>query len=93
MQVSFRGIQLLKYPNRSMRDKVKALESKSSNGNGDFWTSVKIDKDKNSSDLLLISGLDLEAAIENMDDNQTVSEYIKENADSYIKRAEVHDYR
>ena len=93
MQVSFRGIQLQKYPNRSMRDKVKALESKSLNGNGDFWTSVKIDKDKNSSDLLLISGLDLEAAIENMDDNQTVAEYIKENADSYIKRAEVRDYR
>ena len=93
MKVSFNGIYYYKYPNRAKRDEVKSLEETSNNGNGNFWTMVTIDKDKSSSDLLLITGLDLENAIENMDENQTVDEYIRENSDKYIQNARIYDNR
>lgn len=92
MKISFNGIHLLKYPCRAARDSVKELEENSPNGQGKFWTSVAIDNDK-SSDLLILSGLDLESAIENMDDNQSIDEFVKENADRYIQKAKVYDYR
>lgn len=93
MNISFKRVVLLRYPNTSQRNKVKSLENHSYNGNGNYWTSVPINIDKTNSDLLLITGLDLECAIENKKDNQTVSQYIRKNLDKYIKIAEIHDFR
>ena len=93
MKISFNGIQLLRYSNPATRNEAKALEEESPNGHGGFWTSVALDKDKNSSDLLILSGFDLESAIENMGDNQTVDEYVRENSDRLVKKAKVYDYR
>ena len=91
MNVSFKGVYLLKYPNSALRNQVKELEESSPNGNGKFWTSVKIDKDKTSSDLLVICGLDLEDAQDNAK-GKSVKSYIKSNIDEYIQKAKIYDY-
>ena len=92
MKISFKGVNLLKYPNRKLRDKVKELEETSNNGNGDFWTSVKIDSNQGSSDLLLVYGFDLEEAKDNSEGKMSVEDYLKANAQHYIKKAKVYDY-
>lgn len=93
MNISFKGIYCYKYSNSSVRNAVKELENQSNNGNGKFWTSVKIDKDKKSSDLLVVCGLDLEEAYEKAAAKKiSVRDYIKANADSYIEKAKICDY-
>ncbi|MBQ7449836.1 hypothetical protein IJS77_00325 [bacterium] len=93
MKVSFNGIYYYKYSNKAKRDEVKSLEDVSVDGKGKFWTMIPIDKDKNSSDLILLTGLDLEDAIDSKGKNQTLDEYVKENSDVFIQKAKIYDNR
>ncbi|MBQ7449972.1 hypothetical protein IJS77_01030 [bacterium] len=93
MKISFKSVILYKYPNSKMRDIVKDLESSSPNRSSKYWTSVSVDREKDSSDLLVLTGSDLKFAVRNKKDNQSVQDYILANLDRYIKKAEVFDTR